>query len=108
MKPYREITVDDLAAHPDARLIDVREPHEYDGELGHLPGAELVPLAEVPTALRSWDPDQELVVICRSGARSSRVARFLGRLGFRRVYNLDGGMLAVALAGWPASEGALT
>lgn len=81
------------------RLVDVREPHEYNAELGHVPGAELVPLATVAQAASGWDRDAELVLICRSGGRSGRAATELTRLGFRRVMNMVGGMLAYNAAG---------
>ncbi len=81
-------------ARGSVRIIDVREPHEFAGELAHVPGAELVPLAIVETAARTWDKDAEIVLVCRSGARSGRVAAMLASMGFRRVMNMVGGMLA--------------
>jgi rhodanese-related sulfurtransferase len=89
-----------LAAwHGRARIVDVREPHEFVGELGHLPAAELVPLRTVADAAQSWDRHAPIVVICRSGARSANAARILRELGFTAVMNLDGGMMAVGAAG---------
>jgi len=76
------------------RVIDVREPAEAAGELGRIPAAELVPLATVESAAESWKKDEPLVLVCRSGARSSRAASHLAALGFRHVMNLRGGMLA--------------
>jgi glyoxylase-like metal-dependent hydrolase (beta-lactamase superfamily II)/rhodanese-related sulfurtransferase len=75
-------------------LIDVREPAEFAGELGHVPGANLVPLATLGDAAATWDRDREMVLICRSGGRSARAATELARRGFRHLYNLRGGMLA--------------
>ncbi|MET0401197.1 MAG: rhodanese-like domain-containing protein [Cystobacter sp.] len=91
---------DVLPAHLDmlesgARRIDVREPEEFDGPLGHLPGAELVPLGLLEAASASWPREGPLLLICRSGKRSVTAARLLARRGFRRLYNLQGGMLAV-------------
>jgi sulfur-carrier protein adenylyltransferase/sulfurtransferase len=83
------------------RLIDVREPGEYNAELGHIPGTDLVPLAGVLGAAASWDRDAELVVVCRSGGRSGRAAQGLVAMGFRRVMNMSGGMLAYNAAGLP-------
>ncbi|HNN90922.1 MAG TPA: rhodanese-like domain-containing protein [Pseudomonadota bacterium] len=85
----------------DVRMIDVREPHEFTGELGHIPGAELVPLATVATAAAAWDRQADLLIVCRSGGRSGRAAQQLVALGFRRVMNLAGGMLAYNQAGLP-------
>jgi rhodanese-related sulfurtransferase len=82
------------AAGSKVRLIDVREPHELTGELGHIAGVESVPLSSVESASRAWDKEQELVLICRSGGRSGRAATALASLGFARVMNMVGGMLA--------------
>ena len=60
---FREIDVQRLAASRGAvRLIDVREPSEYNAELGHIAGTELVPLATVGEAAKAWDRNQQLVV----------------------------------------------
>jgi rhodanese-related sulfurtransferase len=77
------------------RRIDVREPDEYTGPLGHLPGTELVPLATVEEASASWSREAPLLLICRSGARSAKAAQALARRGFTHLYHLAGGMLAV-------------
>lgn len=74
-------------------LVDVRERHEYHGDLGHIPGATLAPLASVIAASHHWPKDRQIVVICRSGGRSSQAAAALARLGFRHVHNMLGGML---------------
>jgi rhodanese-related sulfurtransferase len=83
------------------RLVDVREPDEFVGELGHVDGAELVPLATVGAVAQGWPRDQTLVMICRSGGRSGRAARELVGLGFTTVMNLKGGMLAWNAASLP-------
>lgn len=80
-------------------LIDVREPGEFTGELGHVPGAQLVPLASLPVQAAAWDPEREIVLVCRSGQRSARAAAELASRGFRHLYNLRGGMLA-----WNAAQ----
>lgn len=82
----------------DVRLIDVREPDEFVGPLGHIPGAELVPVSTVPDAAAAWDRDEPILLICRSGARSARAATALAAMGFRHPFNLAGGMIA-----WDAS-----
>lgn len=95
---YREVFPEQLASARQTgdapRIIDVREESEYRGELGHIAGAELVPLVTLSAACTPWDRGEELVVVCRSGARSSRAAEMLVRAGFTRVLNLTGGMLA--------------
>jgi rhodanese-related sulfurtransferase len=96
----KNLSVHALAAwHGRARLVDVREPAEFVGELGHVPHAELVPLSSLPRVAESWDRGALVVVICRSGGRSAAAARTLEQMGFRAVMNLDGGMLAVNAAG---------
>jgi sulfur dioxygenase len=93
-----EIEPADLAGLRGARIIDVRERAEFEGELGHLPDAELVPLATLPDAARGWERDGDIVVVCRSGKRSLEGARRLVDLGFERVHSLRGGMIAVRRA----------
>ena len=88
-----EVTVDelDVALQSGARLIDVREVDEY--ESAHVPGAVLVPLATVPSALDQFATDESTYVICRSGGRSHRACEFLVEQGFS-VINVGGGTLA--------------
>jgi rhodanese-related sulfurtransferase len=84
---------------PSVRRIDVREPSEFNGILGRLPGSELVPLATLPNTVAAWPRGGPVLLICRSGARSMKAARLLTELGFSSLYNLEGGMLAVNEAG---------
>ncbi|WP_205519821.1 rhodanese-like domain-containing protein [Pyxidicoccus caerfyrddinensis] len=94
--PYQDITVFRLdTLGPEVRRIDVREPDEYTGPLGHLPGAELVPLGTLEAASAAWPREAPLLLICRSGGRSAKAAQALAQRGFRHLYNLAGGMLAV-------------
>lgn len=101
----RELDPSDLRAHPRAHIIDVREAHELSGELGRLPDAVHVPLATIPQAAAGWRRDEQLIIVCRSGGRSARAAAILLELGFRKVHNLRGGMLAVNAAGLPVERG---
>jgi len=93
-----EVTVDDLevALQNGARLVDVREPHEY--EAGHVAGAVLVPLSTVPTSLDQFAADAPTYVICRSGARSYRACEFLEGQGLVGI-NVEGGTMAWAISG---------
>ena len=90
-----DITVEQLKARLDAgegvRLLDVREPHETF--ICNLPDSTLIPMREIPHRLDELDRDQEVVVYCRSGARSLQVVGYLRRQGFARAVNLRGGML---------------
>ncbi len=94
--PYLDVPVAELAALPaGTRRIDVREPDEWTGPLGHLPQTELVPLATVGTAASSWKRAEPLLLICRSGNRSGKAALLLSSMGFTTLFNLQGGMIAV-------------
>lgn len=96
---YQDILVSDLdSLHGVARIIDVREPDEFDGELGHLKGAELVSLGELGSTASQWDRTKPLLLVCRSGNRSGQAATLLASLGFVDLANLSGGMLAVRLS----------
>lgn len=99
---FRELAPHLAAEHlGELRVIDVREPGEFTGPLGRVPGAELVPLGTVEEAARSWNRDVPVLVVCRSGGRSGRAASILRTLGFRNVFNLTGGMLAWDAHGLP-------
>jgi sulfur dioxygenase len=90
----REWTSDDAAPHlGKVRVLDVREPHEFGGKLGCIPGAINVPMGQVLDTVRTWDRSLPLLVVCRSGRRSREVAQQLVSLGFSDVINLRGGML---------------
>jgi rhodanese-related sulfurtransferase len=80
-----------------ALLLDVREDDEWTA--GHAPEASHVPMAQVPAATGEL-PAGEIVVVCRSGSRSQRVAAFLRAQGFT-ASNLAGGMQAWAASGLP-------
>jgi len=80
-------------------LIDVREPAEFTGELGHIPGAKLVPMATLPLAAAGWDRNAEYLIICKSGGRSGMSAQAMLKMGFTKVMNLAGGMMAWNAAG---------
>jgi glyoxylase-like metal-dependent hydrolase (beta-lactamase superfamily II)/rhodanese-related sulfurtransferase len=77
----------------EVQIVDVREPDEFNGALGHVPGAVLIPLGGLQqrsSELKKTDP---VVVVCRSGARSAQASVMLGKAGFDKVANLAGGML---------------
>lgn len=80
-----------LEQDPDIFILDVREPFEY--RQGHIPGARLIPLGQLPARLKEIPQDKEIVVVCRSGNRSGQATGFLKRQGYN-ASNLVGGMLA--------------
>lgn len=74
-------------------LVDVRQPEEFTGELGHIPGAKLIVLDTLPDHIDQLPKDKTLVFVCRSGGRSARASSFATSQGFQNVFNLKGGML---------------
>jgi adenylyltransferase/sulfurtransferase len=71
-------------------LLDVREAHEL--AVSKLDIDHHIPLGELPSRLSELDPNADIVIVCRSGARSGRATEFLLSLGFRSVRNLSSGM----------------
>ena len=92
-----DITVEELKERlekgEDLHFYDVREEHEYEED--NL-GAILIPLGELPDHLNELEPlkNEEIIIHCRSGARSGKAARFLESQGFSNVRNVLGGILA--------------
>jgi len=82
-----------LDSGEDILILDVREPYEY--QIANI-GGKLIPQNDVPQRLAEIDRDREIVVQCRSGARSQRIAEFLQQSGYPKVANLAGGILAWA------------
>lgn len=91
---------------PEVQVVDVREPAEFAGPLGHLRGARLIPLGELPQRLAELDRARPVVTVCRSGTRSAQAALMLARAGFAEVANLSGGMLRWRAVGNPVDGGA--
>jgi molybdopterin/thiamine biosynthesis adenylyltransferase/rhodanese-related sulfurtransferase len=75
----------------DVFILDVREPHEY--QICNLKG-HLIPLGELPRRVHELDSAREIVAHCKSGKRSAQAVDFLRQAGFRKVYNLHGGILS--------------
>jgi len=73
------------------KIVDVREPNEY--QINRIPGSVLIPLGDVPKRYQELNPDEPLVVHCKTGGRSAKAADFLRSVGFKRVLNLRGGVL---------------
>ncbi|MCB9726863.1 MAG: rhodanese-like domain-containing protein [Deltaproteobacteria bacterium] len=86
------------------RILDVRQPDEFRGELGHVPGSELLPLDRLEQALDSLDPRTPLLIVCRSGKRAAAACERLASAGFDAVYNLEGGMIAWNAEGRPTCD----
>ena len=77
----------------EVQIVDVREPDEFNGPLGHVPGAKLIPLGTLVERCGALDRQTPVIVVCRSGARSAQATLMLGKAGFDKVANLSGGML---------------
>jgi sulfur-carrier protein adenylyltransferase/sulfurtransferase len=75
----------------DIFILDVREPHEY--QICNLNG-HLIPLGELPRRVHELDSAREIVAHCKSGKRSAQAVDFLKQAGFRKIYNLHGGILS--------------
>ena len=102
----RHVTPAWVADHADkVRIIDVREPAEWTGPLGHIDQAELVPKGTLVGKAKSWDKEQPLVLVCRSSGRSDAAALDLERAGFKHVASMVGGMLAWSGSANNAAQG---
>jgi adenylyltransferase/sulfurtransferase len=90
-----EITPRELKARldrgDDVFILDVREPHEY--QICQI-GGHLIPLGDLPRRVNELDSSREIVAHCRSGKRSADAVAFLRQAGFRKIWNLKGGILA--------------
>jgi adenylyltransferase/sulfurtransferase len=96
--PIPQISVKELKARLDRgdkfRLIDVREPFEWD--ICRIPGATLIPLGQLASRMSELDSADEIVLQCKSGGRSARALKLLREAGFAKLTNLDGGITAWA------------
>lgn len=95
--------LEEVAEH--IQIIDVREADEFNGTLGHIRGAKLIPLGEVEARLQELNSDCPIVTVCRSGARSAQATVLLQKAGFTNVANLAGGMLHWRGNGHPVEGG---
>lgn len=91
---HRDVPVNNYAAAlgENGQLVDVREPIEV--LCGTITGAVNIPLGDLPERIKELDPNRPVVLLCRSGVRSTVAAEQLTSAGFKDVVNLGGGMLA--------------
>ena len=89
----------------EVQVVDVREPEEFNGPLGHVEGAKLVPLGQLADRMKTLTKEIPIVTVCRSGARSAQATLILGKAGFERVANLSGGMLRWRAQRFPVEGG---
>ena len=96
-----EITINDTnARRPSAQILDVRE--DFEVAEGMIPGALHMPMGDLPTRVDELEQDTPVIVVCRSGNRSARVADALNSTGFS-ADTMAGGMTAWTRAGLPTT-----
>ncbi len=89
-----EIAPEWVARHKgDVDVLDVRTAAEFDGELGHIEGARLLPLDDLRAHASDVASDRPIVVVCQTGKRSGMATIILRKAGIARVANLAGGMV---------------
>ena len=97
-EPIPVISVQELKRKLDTKekfeLVDVREPFEYD--ICRIPGSKLIPLGELASRMSELDSADEIVLQCKSGARSAKALKLLREAGFTKLNNLEGGIAAWA------------
>lgn len=86
-----------------AFILDVRQPEEW--EQGHIEGATLIPLGDLPNRINELPKDQDIVVVCRSGNRSAQARDILRQAGLTNSTSMAGGMNQWIGAGYQAISG---
>ncbi len=100
---FPEIEPEWVARHRDAiHVLDVRTPPELTGELGHLEGAQLIPLDELRAHTSEVKADKPVIVVCQTGRRSALATGILAKAGITRVASLAGGMVRWRELGLPS------
>jgi rhodanese-related sulfurtransferase len=100
-EPFTRISVQEAKEKIDAgnvQVIDTRQPGEYMG--GHVPDALNIPHMAVVSHKDDLATDKEIIMICESGARSALACEFAAALGFKDLYNVEGGTAAWKKAGY--------
>lgn len=99
----KEIAPEWVARHRnDVHVLDVRSAEEFDGELGHLEGAQLIPIDDLRERVGEVKSDKPVVIVCQTGKRSGLGTVILGKAGITRVANLAGGMVRWRELGLPS------
>lgn len=105
-KPMATVTVEEahqrLAAEAKPLVVDVREPDEFAA--GHIEGALLAPLGNVEEGVKDVAKDREVLLICHSGRRSAKAYERLAAIGYTKLWNVEGGMVAWEKAQYPVAK----
>lgn len=101
----QEISVSQAAAKRQAGafILDVRQPEEWADY--HIPGSTLIPLGDLESRINEVPKDQEIVVVCRSGNRSTQGRDILQEAGFSQVTSMAGGLKEWRAAGYETVSG---
>ena len=101
---FKTVSVQDLhaASEPNRIVLDVRTPSEYAA--GHVAGAKLLPLSELPSRLDEVPVDQPVYVYCHSGNRSKQASEILAKAGKKDIRDVRGGILAWEAAGYSTTR----
>ena len=98
-----EIAPEWVASHrQDVSVLDVRTAAEFEGELGHIGGAQLIPLDDLRARVSEVIADKPVVVVCQTGRRAALGTVILGKAGITRSANLAGGMVRWRDLGLPS------
>jgi glyoxylase-like metal-dependent hydrolase (beta-lactamase superfamily II)/rhodanese-related sulfurtransferase len=98
-----EIAPEWVASHRrDVCVLDVRTAAEFGGELGHIDGAQLIPLDDLRARASEVIADKPVVVVCQTGRRAALATMILGKAGITRCANLAGGMVRWRDLGLPS------
>jgi rhodanese-related sulfurtransferase len=92
-----------IESRPDVVVLDVRNADEFWGELGHIKGAIHIPIDTLPMNLDRLEgfQNREIVCVCYTGPRSRLACQVLAANGFKKLYNMIGGMGDWGDANWP-------
>lgn len=100
---YKNVSVAEAKAMmestPSLLILDVSSEGEY--AQGHLKGAINIPLSDLLGRINEFDMNSPILVYCRTGKRSAQACSALVELGFTRVYNMEGGIVAWMNSGYP-------
>lgn len=101
---FKNVSVADLnsASETNKVILDVRQPDEFSE--GHVPGAILIPLDQLPNRSQELNQTDPIYVICRSGNRSAQASKILADAGFKDIRNVQGGFISWTNAGYPSAK----